>query len=531
MIDFYSWFSQQAMRDKPWLVYGKGPSFESRESFDTAGYYTVALNHTIEHVQVTVFHAADIDVVEACEDAIRQNAQWILMPFHPHMACKATDLTLQDFAQTIGVLREFDARGRLVYYDLHSGKTDLGIPRIVSAFSASSVIQLLASQKVAHIRSLGIDGGTHYAPAFSAMADKTLLINGHDSFDTQFPEIEAAVAAAGVDYQPLAEKIRIFVGVDDSQRVAYEVLVHSVQANTRHPVEFFPMLNMPQPQFSDPVNQAGTGFSFNRFMIPRLCGYQGKAIYMDADMLVFGDVAEFWNLEMSDYHVLCSRQDTYPEAWANGEHRPLHAQRHWKPGRQLSVMLLDCAALDWDIDVIAAQLEAGAYTYSALMADLCIEPPEKIGDTIPAQWNCLEWYEPEESKNVHFTVVPTQPWKNDENPLAELWESAFRQAVAANAVDEETLRLSVADGDVKPALLTAFEALQKASVETSENSEVNEAAQLRHWLWASMIRERDLANRLATIESSPAYHLELWLIRKPFRWLLRMARAVKRRLV
>ena len=46
-------------------------------------------------------------------------------------------------------------------------------------------------------------------------------------------------------------------------------------------------------------NRPRTPFSFQRFLIPELCGYSGKAIYLDADMQVFRDIRELWNYDFS----------------------------------------------------------------------------------------------------------------------------------------------------------------------------------------------------------------------------------------
>jgi len=41
----------------------------------------------------------------------------------------------------------------------------------------------------------------------------------------------------------------------------------------------------------------GTPFTGFRFAVPELCHFEGKAIYLDADMLVLGDIAELWEQE------------------------------------------------------------------------------------------------------------------------------------------------------------------------------------------------------------------------------------------
>jgi hypothetical protein len=118
----------------------------------------------------------------------------------------------------------------------------------------------------------------------------------------------------------------------------------------------------------------------------------------------------------------------------------------------MSVMLLDCARLDWDIEEIVGGLDEGRYSYEQLMFDLCVVEPHEINDNVPPEWNHLEHYEPERTKLVHYTVVPTQPWKNDKNPLRSLWEPEFEEARAAGVVHrDEAFRLA-RRGYIKPSL-------------------------------------------------------------------------------
>src|SRR3954451_5303347 len=89
---------------------------------------------------------------------------------------------------------------------------------------------------------------------------------------------------------PANPTLRIFVGTDDSQIVAHEVLEYSIRKHTSRPVEFVPMHNIDLPLPRDPAQRPRTGFSFYRFLIPSLCGFKGRAIYLDADMLVLSDI-------------------------------------------------------------------------------------------------------------------------------------------------------------------------------------------------------------------------------------------------
>jgi hypothetical protein len=241
------------------------------------------------------------------------------------------------------------------------------------------------------------------------------------------------------------ETMRIFVGTDASQRIATRVLAHSIRAHASGPVEVVPMEELDIPRPRDPANRPRTGFSMYRFAIPALCGHAGRALYVDADMQVFGDVAELWRLPFGRHRVLCTSQHEPPAAWRDNP--------FFRRGRQFSVMLLDCSRLDWDVAAIVRGLDDGAYTYPELMFDLALVPPDEIADTIPPEWNHLERYEPGRTKLLHYTVVPTQPWKNDLNPHAPVWQAAFDAALAAGEIPADELLAGVQAGHLKPSLL------------------------------------------------------------------------------
>jgi tRNA (mo5U34)-methyltransferase len=154
----------------------------------------------------------------------------------------------------------------------------------------------------------------------------------------------------------------------------------------------------------------------------------------------------------------------------------------------MSVMLLDCSRLDWDVEKIVDGLDQERYDYQQLMFELCIVAPGEIADRIPPEWNCLEWFEPGRSKLVHYTVVPTQPWKNDENPLRSIWEASYVEAVRAGAVQAKEVLAGIRAGFLKPSLADAFapEALSQAA----EELKVPQLSARTAWRAAQSVRRR-----------------------------------------
>lgn len=534
MLSVYEWFDRgERQQDRPWLILGKGPSFGLRGRVDRSAYSTISLNHVVAEQPVFISHIIDMDVVDDCRHVLAENAEWLLMPFHPHVHWRASGLSLKDFVPTVPVLEDFDRRGRLLWYNLHTGPSKGGHPVARGTFSASVLVDLLGRLGVKEVRSLGVDGGNQYSVQFSHLVDKTLMVNGHRSFDVQFLEIESTMERYSMNYEKAVEPIRVFVGADDSQMVAGRVLEHSIRQHTRHPVEVFFMCNMPVPHPKHAKNRPGTGFSFNRFLIPKLAGYRGKAIYLDADMLVCDDIEKLWNLPLAGKKVLCSAQTATPAGWEEGRNNCLGEDRHWTSGRQLSVMLMDCERLDWDVEEIIRGLDEDRYTYTDLMARLRILDEDDVSDTIPSEWNCLEWYDEDRSCLVHFTVVPTQPWKNDRNALGTLWTAAFVDAVRAGAVSMELVTDAVDRQAIKPSLLAVAEAAQASSAVPGEPAATlkgdSEASELRRMLWDTMISNYTHERELARMGRSVGWNVENVLVRKPTAFGVRAARAIGRR--
>lgn len=288
-----------------------------------------------------------------------------------------------------------------------------------------------------------------------------------------------------------AEPLRIFIGTEDSQIVAHRVLEHSIRAHATIPLEITPMLNISLPVPTDPANRARVGFSFTRFLIPELCGYQGRALYIDADMLVFGDVAELARLPFDGKKILCTYQRELPALWAH--------KTYFRPGRNVAVMLLDCAQLPWKADEIVAGLDEGRYTYEQLIYKLRLVEPDAVADTIPPQWNHLERFEPGVTKLLHYTVVHTQPWKKH-NPLGHLWVEAFAEALQAGAVPTDEVESAIAAGYVRRSLGELLELAPDQGSKPSFTAAHRELALAR-------LRIGELEHRLATVLDSRSWQV------------------------
>jgi hypothetical protein len=242
------------------------------------------------------------------------------------------------------------------------------------------------------------------------------------------------------------ETIRIFVGADRSQKLAIDVLEYSIRRHTQARVQIIPMVDLAVPEPKDPRNWQRTGFSYSRFCIPKLAGYSGKAIYMDADMQVFKDITRLWELPLNGAKVLVQSELKHLDTTMEKKNAP--AQRI----KQCAVMVLDCGRLDWDISSIVQDMDAGRYGYEELMYQLCILKEHEIGYSVPFEWNSLEYFDIDTCL-THYTDMGTQPWVSCGNPLGEIWYSEVRRMLAEGALGPESITEEIRLGFFRPSLM------------------------------------------------------------------------------
>lgn len=118
-----------------------------------------------------------------------------------------------------------------------------------------------------------------------------------------------------------ADVVRIFVGCDpnDCDLEQMMVLDYSLHRHATLPLEIHWMrlsTNCSSPWYSDARSGRGwqtqrwaTPFSGFRWAVPTVCGFQGRAIYMDTDILALGDIAELWRAPITAPAVVLARSE------------------------------------------------------------------------------------------------------------------------------------------------------------------------------------------------------------------------------
>jgi lipopolysaccharide biosynthesis glycosyltransferase len=193
--------------------------------------------------------------------------------------------------------------------------------------------------------------------------------------------------------------IRIFIGFDERETVAWHVLTHSILERSSEPVCFVPLAlsNLGKLMWREKNPLQSTDFSFSRFLTPFLSAYEGWSLFMDCDMLVLDDISKLWALRDDRFAVMCIKHDHQPAEKVKflGAPQTPYAKKNWS-----SVMLFNnarCRALTPEYVNTASGLELHQFKW--------LENDSLIGD-LPEKWNHLVGYTSPNTNaaNVHFTL-------------------------------------------------------------------------------------------------------------------------------
>lgn len=165
--------------------------------------------------------------------------------------------------------------------------------------------------------------------------------------------------------------MRVFIGVDPRDIVSFHVLRWSIERRATKPVSVTGLI---LPQL--PITRQGlTHFTYSRYAVPALCGFRGKALFLDSDMLCLGNIAELFDIEFEESVAVVKSKERF----------------EWP-----SLMLFNCdECTNLSIQYINDETtKPQEFEWAKGIADL---PPE---------WNhCVGYDEPsDDAKLVHYTM-------------------------------------------------------------------------------------------------------------------------------
>jgi lipopolysaccharide biosynthesis glycosyltransferase len=194
--------------------------------------------------------------------------------------------------------------------------------------------------------------------------------------------------------------LRIFIGYDEKEVVAYHTLCHSIITRASVPVSFTPLYKQTlSPVFiRENDSHASTDFSFSRFIVPYLSNYEGCSLYMDCDMVVTCDIKELFDLFDSTKALQVVKHNYVPKSTHKflNQKQTTYEKKNWS-----SVMLFNnekCHALTPEVIETAEGLDLHQFKW--------LENESLVGE-LPETWNYLVDEYPDRDELpaiIHYTL-------------------------------------------------------------------------------------------------------------------------------
>ena len=195
--------------------------------------------------------------------------------------------------------------------------------------------------------------------------------------------------------------MKVFVGYDTREDIAYQVCKHSLEARNKD-VIVKPLKQAELREsgwYTRPIDKlASTEFTFTRFLVPELTNFNGWALFCDSDIIFLEDVKELFDQADDKYAVMCVKHDYAPKEGIkmDGQTQTVYPRKNWS-----SVMLFNCghpSNARLDMDLVNEPEINGAYLhrFSWLM-------DEEVGE-LSHEWNYLVGhYTGGSPKALHYT--------------------------------------------------------------------------------------------------------------------------------
>lgn len=192
--------------------------------------------------------------------------------------------------------------------------------------------------------------------------------------------------------------IKLYVGFDPKEAIAYHVFIQSVIKNSSAPIQITPLALSLLDEFKETHNDRSNDFIYSRFLTPYLNNFEGWAIFADGDMICNADIKELINLADPDKAVSVVKHN-YKTKFKKkylGNINEDYPRKNWS-----SVILWNCSHPKHKIltpSFVAQQTGKFLHRFSWL-------EDNEIGE-LPIEWNWLaiEYEANPNAKLIHYTL-------------------------------------------------------------------------------------------------------------------------------
>jgi len=209
--------------------------------------------------------------------------------------------------------------------------------------------------------------------------------------------------------------VPVFVGYDPREAVAYHVCCNSIIRLSTAPVAIVPMALNLMTDYQETHTDGSNAFVYSRFLVPYLMGYQGRAVFIDGDMVLRSDILELFDL-LSDQHAVAVVKHDYQTRSAvkyRGNVNHNYPRKNWS-----SVIVWNCGhAKNHVLTPELVQHSTGSYLHRFGWLD-----DADVGE-LPLEWNWLpdELGANPEAKLLHYTLGTPCFAEYESVPEADVW--------------------------------------------------------------------------------------------------------------
>lgn len=206
------------------------------------------------------------------------------------------------------------------------------------------------------------------------------------------------------------EPLKIFIGWDSREDIAYQVAKQSILDTASVPVEIVPLkqkdLKKQGLYWRNKDKLGSTEFTFTRFLLPELTNFQGWALFIDCDFVALTDVKELFSHVDEKYAVMCAQHNYTPTEGEkmDGQKQTIYPRKNWS-----SMMLFNCAHSS--NKMLTKELVNSSDIDGKYLHRFSWLKDEEVGE-ISHEWNWLVgWYkEPRHGKPKFLHYTEGGPW-------------------------------------------------------------------------------------------------------------------------
>ena len=215
--------------------------------------------------------------------------------------------------------------------------------------------------------------------------------------------------------------IRIVVGYDKTESVAYHVFTQSVLEKSSVPVSFIPLPVNTLKFYKETHADGSNEFIYSRFLTPFLMDFSGWAIFADGDMVCDSDIAELWALrdENKAAQVVKHNYKTKKSVKYLGNKNEDYPRKNWS-----SLILWNCGHPDNKILTPEfIQKTPGSFLHRFSWLN-----DSHIGE-LPLEWNWLaiEYPDNPNASIIHYTLGTPCFREYSQGSMAEFWHTVHQR--------------------------------------------------------------------------------------------------------